>query len=262
MAAGDDRTITLVPTVVRSYRSTTSSFVRRTHPEETLRPIVFGSFVPWMRYKVSLLPCQRYKARAPSGLSGPPRIPNPLCRSVICPLPCRLQHPHPPHSAMLTRLVAPRKENDFVDRQLWCQEPLCHRARPSADTSDQSLPLAARSPLRSRQAKRSSRGQALSPQSHGGSGQSEWSFPRVLCRIRRADALVVNERCRSLLRAPFHLQTAGWARRKARCKSRMTFERTPRIALRKRRRPLLRRMRLASSAWRRRGRIWQTTKLG
>jgi hypothetical protein len=28
--------------------------------------------VPWMRYSVSLLPLQRYMARAPSGLSGPP----------------------------------------------------------------------------------------------------------------------------------------------------------------------------------------------
>src|SRR5215203_1705558 len=33
-------------------------------PDETLVPIVQGSFVPWIRYSVSLLPCQRYMARA------------------------------------------------------------------------------------------------------------------------------------------------------------------------------------------------------
>ena len=49
-------------------------------PDDTLRPIVSGSLVPWIRKSVSLLPCQRYKARAPSGLLGPPGTPSPLCR--------------------------------------------------------------------------------------------------------------------------------------------------------------------------------------
>src|ERR1700732_4007763 len=36
-----------------------------------------------MRKYVSLFPCQRYMARAPSGLAGPPCIPIPLCSPTI-----------------------------------------------------------------------------------------------------------------------------------------------------------------------------------
>src|SRR4051812_42155974 len=54
----------------------------RMQPDETLVPIVQGSLVPWIRYSVSLLPCQRYMARAPSGFDGPPGTPMPLCSSV------------------------------------------------------------------------------------------------------------------------------------------------------------------------------------
>src|ERR1700731_4620290 len=61
-----------------------SSFVRRMQPDETLVPMVQGSLVPWMRYSVSLLPLQRYMARAPSGLSGPPFMPMPLCNCTMC----------------------------------------------------------------------------------------------------------------------------------------------------------------------------------
>ena len=39
----------------------------RMQPDDTLVPTVQGSLVPWIRYSVSLLPCQRYMARAPSG---------------------------------------------------------------------------------------------------------------------------------------------------------------------------------------------------
>ena len=42
-------TMTLVPTLTRSYRSTTSSLRRRMQPDETLVPIVHGALVPWMR---------------------------------------------------------------------------------------------------------------------------------------------------------------------------------------------------------------------
>src|ERR1700730_5458779 len=49
----------------------------RMQPEDWLSPMVQGSLVPWMRKYVSWSPCQRYMARAPSGLAGPPWIPNP-----------------------------------------------------------------------------------------------------------------------------------------------------------------------------------------
>ena len=42
-------TITLVPTLTRSKRSTTSSLRKRMQPDETLVPIVHGALVPWMR---------------------------------------------------------------------------------------------------------------------------------------------------------------------------------------------------------------------
>ena len=42
-------TITLVPTLTRSNRSTTSSLRSRMQPDETLVPIVHGALVPWMR---------------------------------------------------------------------------------------------------------------------------------------------------------------------------------------------------------------------
>src|SRR5262249_17232932 len=59
--------------------------VRQADPaDETLVPMVQGSLVPWMRYSVSLLPLQRYMARAPSGLSGPPFMPMPLCNCTMC----------------------------------------------------------------------------------------------------------------------------------------------------------------------------------
>src|SRR6516165_7502469 len=50
----------------------TSWLIMRIQPEETFLPIVPGSTVPWIRKSVSLLHCQRYIARAPSGLPGPP----------------------------------------------------------------------------------------------------------------------------------------------------------------------------------------------
>src|SRR4051794_4608736 len=40
------RTITLVPTLTREYRSVISSFVRRRQPEDTWVPIVPGALVP------------------------------------------------------------------------------------------------------------------------------------------------------------------------------------------------------------------------
>jgi hypothetical protein len=45
--------------------------VKRMQPDETFWPIVHGSLVPRILYNVSLLPCQRYNARAPIGFSGP-----------------------------------------------------------------------------------------------------------------------------------------------------------------------------------------------
>ena len=46
-------TITFAPLRTRSNRSATSLLRMRMQPEETLRPIVHGSLVPWMRYRVS-----------------------------------------------------------------------------------------------------------------------------------------------------------------------------------------------------------------
>jgi hypothetical protein len=48
-----------------------SSLVMRMQPDEMVWPIHSGWLVPWMRYRVSLLP-SRKGARAPSGLAGPP----------------------------------------------------------------------------------------------------------------------------------------------------------------------------------------------
>ena len=45
----DHMTITLVPTLTRSNRSTTSSLRMRMQPDETLVPMVHGALVPWMR---------------------------------------------------------------------------------------------------------------------------------------------------------------------------------------------------------------------
>src|SRR5215813_9239085 len=47
-----------------------SSGCIRMRNEDTWVPMVQGSFEPWMRYMVE----PRYKARAPSGLSGPPTM--------------------------------------------------------------------------------------------------------------------------------------------------------------------------------------------
>src|SRR5215207_6545982 len=47
----------------------TSSLVSRKQPADSACPMVSGSFDPWMRYMLE----PRYMARAPSGLSGPPR---------------------------------------------------------------------------------------------------------------------------------------------------------------------------------------------
>src|SRR6202035_306644 len=71
-----------------------SSFVRRMQPDETLVPMVQGSLVPWMRYSVSLLPCHRYMARAPIGLSGPPFMPLPALQlhHVLAQLRLACQH--------------------------------------------------------------------------------------------------------------------------------------------------------------------------
>src|ERR1700674_540046 len=43
------RTITLVPSGMRSYRSITSGLTRRKHPDDTAVPMVCGALVPWMR---------------------------------------------------------------------------------------------------------------------------------------------------------------------------------------------------------------------
>ena len=53
------RTMTFVPTSTTSKSSATSSFSIRMHPEETALPIERGSFVPWIRYKVSLPSAKR-----------------------------------------------------------------------------------------------------------------------------------------------------------------------------------------------------------
>src|SRR5215207_8820187 len=50
------RTTTIAPGVTRFTRSMTSSLVIRMQPDEMAWPIYSGWLVPWMRYRVSLLP--------------------------------------------------------------------------------------------------------------------------------------------------------------------------------------------------------------
>src|SRR5450631_3145603 len=71
----DQITTTRAPIGTRLYRSMTSILRMRIQPDDTEWPIFSGSLVPWIRYSVSLLPSKRDKARAPSGLSGPPGNP-------------------------------------------------------------------------------------------------------------------------------------------------------------------------------------------
>ena len=50
------RTTTIAPGFTRFTRSMTSSLVMRMQPDEMAWPIYSGWLVPWMRYRVSLLP--------------------------------------------------------------------------------------------------------------------------------------------------------------------------------------------------------------
>jgi hypothetical protein len=53
------RTTTIAPCFTRFTRSMTSSLVMRMQPDEMAWPIYSGWLVPWMRYRVSLLPWYR-----------------------------------------------------------------------------------------------------------------------------------------------------------------------------------------------------------
>src|SRR5438477_1372047 len=61
-------TITVVPTLTRPYRSTTSWLYMRMQPYETKPPIEPGALVPWIAYS----PPERVSAAAPIGLRGLP----------------------------------------------------------------------------------------------------------------------------------------------------------------------------------------------
>ncbi len=87
--------------------------------------MVQGSLVPWMRYSVSLLPLQRYMARAPSGFSGPPFMPMTehaaLQTSCASPEPIRSPTTTRP-VAMPTRVCseAPRRYHLRLESSFWC----------------------------------------------------------------------------------------------------------------------------------------------
>src|SRR5436309_9659317 len=64
---GAPKMTTLVPTGTSGYMASESGMCIRMHPWEAYVPIDESDGVPWMRIPGAL----RYKARVPSGLSGP-----------------------------------------------------------------------------------------------------------------------------------------------------------------------------------------------